>query len=58
MGDLNKHNFSISTSICPKGDLNEYKTVISTSRHINLLYKFMKDYDICYCISVTVICLL
>ena len=55
---MNKHNFAISTSICPKGDLNKYKSVISTSRHISLLYKFMINSNICYCTSVTVICLL
>ena len=40
------------------GDLNKYKSAISTSRHISLLYEFMINADICYCISVTVICLL
>ena len=58
MGDLNKHNFSTSTSICPTGDLNKYKSVISTSRQISLLYEFMINSNICYCTSVTVICLL
>ena len=57
-GDLNKHNCAISTSICPTGDLNKYKSVISTSRHISLLYEFMINSNICYCTSVTVICLL
>ena len=58
MGDLNQYNFSISTSIHPTGDLNKYKSVISTSRHISLLYEFMLNSNICYCTSVTVICLL
>ena len=52
---------TISTSISsvtPTGDLNKYKSAISISRCISLLYEFMKSSDICYCISVTVICLL
>ena len=40
------------------GDLNKYKPAISTSMCISLLYEFMENYDICYCISVIVICLL
>ena len=58
MGDLNKHKSAISTSICPMGDLNKYKSAISTSRSISLLYEFMINSNICYCIFVTVICLL
>ena len=53
MGDLNKYNFAIRTSICPTRDLNKYKSVISTSRHISLLYEFMK-----ILISVIVKCFL
>ena len=58
-GDLNKYKSAISTSISsvtPMGDLNKYKSAISTNMCINLLYEFMKNYDICYCIYVTVIC--
>ena len=40
------------------GDLNKYKPAISTSMCISLLYEFMENYDICYCISVIVIWLL
>ena len=54
---MNKYKFAISTSMCPTGDLNKYKSAISTRMCISLLYEFMKNYDICYCISVTVICL-
>ena len=67
-GDPNKYKSAISTSMCPTrdpnkyksaiGDLNKYKSVISTSMCISLLYEFMNNSDICYCISVTVICLL
>ena len=57
-GDLNKYKFVISTSICPTGDLNKYKSAISISMCISFLYAFMNNFDICYCISVTVICLL
>ena len=57
-GDLNKDKSTISTSMCPTGDLNKYKSGISTSMCISLLYAFMKNYDICYCISVTATCLL
>ena len=57
-GDLNKYKSTISTSMCPMGDLNKYKSAISTSRCVNFLYEFMNNYDICYCIFVTVICLL
>ena len=39
------------------GDLNKYKSVISTSICTSLLYEFMNNFDICYCISVIVICL-
>ena len=56
--DLNKYKSAISTSMCPTGDLNKYKSAISTSMCISLLYEFMKNYYICYCIYVTVICLL
>ena len=56
--DLNKYKSAISTSMCPTGDLNKYKFAISTSMCISLLYEFVNNYDICYCISVTVICLL
>ena len=72
IGDLNKYKSSISTSMCPIGDLkssistsmcptkdlNKYKSAISTSICMSLLYKFMENSDIRYCISVTVICLL
>ena len=44
--------------ITPIGDLNMYKFAISTSMCISLLYEFMKNFDICYCISSTIICLL
>ena len=57
-GDLNKYKSSISVSMCHMGDLNKYKPAISTSMCISLLYEFIKIYDICYCISVSVICLL
>ena len=57
-GDLNKYKSTINTSMCPMGDLNKYKSVISTSMCISLLYEFMKNSYICYCISVTAICLL
>ena len=57
-GDLNKYKSVISTSICPTRYLNKYKSTISTSMCISLLYEFMKNYDIFYCISVIVICLL
>ena len=46
------------SSVTPTGDMNTYKSAISTSRCISFLYEFMKNYDICYCISVTVTCLL
>ena len=55
-GELNKYKSAISTSMCSTGDLNKYKSVISTSMCISLLYEFMKNSDICYCISVTIIC--
>ena len=45
-------------SVTPTEDLNKYKSIISTSMCISLLYEFMKNYDICYYIFVTVICLL
>ena len=45
-------------SIITTGDLNKHKSSISTSRHISLLHEFMINSDICYCISITVICLL
>ena len=44
--------------VTPTGDPNKYKSAISTSMCISLLYEFMKNYDIFYCIFVTVICLL
>ena len=44
--------------VIPTGDLNKYKSAISTSMCISLLYEFMKNSDICYCIYVTVICLM
>ena len=56
--ELNKYKYAISTSMCPTGNLNKYKFAISTSICISLLYEFMKTYDICYYIFVTVICLL
>ena len=46
------------SSITPTGDLNKYKFDITTSMCISLLYEFMKNSDICYCIPVNVICLL
>ena len=46
------------SSVTPTGDMNKYKSAISTSRCISLLYEFMENSDICYCISVTVTCLL
>ena len=46
------------SSVTPTGDLNKYKSAISTCMCISLLYEFMKNSDICYCISITVICLL
>ena len=46
------------SSVTPMGDLDKYKSAISTSRCISLLYEFMINFDICYCISVTIICLL
>ena len=47
-------SLSISISfVTPTGDLNKYKSVISTSMCISLLYEFMK-----ILISVTVMCLL
>ena len=46
------------SSVTPKGDLNKYKSTTSTSMCISLLYEFMKNSNICYCIFVTVICLL
>ena len=50
-------SISIS-SVTPTGDLNKPKSAISTSMCISLLYDFVKNYDICYCIYVIVICLL
>ena len=51
-------NLGISiSSVTPTGDLNKYKSAISTSICISLLYEFMINPDIYYCISVTVICL-
>ena len=46
------------SSVTPTGDLNKYKSAISTSMCISLLYEFMNNSDICYCISIIVICLL
>ena len=45
------------SSVTPTGDLNKYKSAISISMCISLLYEFMNNYDICYYIYVTVICL-
>ena len=56
-GDLSKYKSAISTSMCISL-LYEFKFSISTSMRIRLLYEYMKNSDICYCISVTVICLL
>ena len=56
--ELNKYKSVISTSMCPMGDMNKYKFAISASMGISWLYEFMNISDICYCISVTVICLL
>ena len=44
--------------VTPTGDLNKYKSAIRTSICISLLYEFMINPDICYCISVIVKCLL
>ena len=60
---LYKYKFAKSISIrinsvTPTGDLNKHKYAISTSRHISLLHEFMINSYICYCTSVTVICLL
>ena len=44
------------SSVTPTGDLNKYKFAISISMCISLLYEFMKNSDICYCIFVTVRC--
>ena len=44
-------------SVTPTGDMNKYILAISKSMCISLLYEFMKNSDICYYISVTVICL-
>ena len=57
-GEPNKYKSAISTSMCPTGDLNKYKSAISTSMCVSLLYEFMNNYDICYCISVSILCLL
>ena len=46
------------SSVTPTRDLNKYKSTVSTRMCISLLYELMRNYDICYCISVTVICLL
>ena len=46
------------SSVTPTEDLNKYKSAISTIMCISLLYEFMKNFDIFYCISVTVICLM
>ena len=59
--DPNKYKSAISTSICyvtPTRDMNKYKSAMTTSMCINLLYEFMINSDICYCISIIVICLL
>ena len=45
------------SSVTPMGDLNKYKSAINISRCISLLYEVMINSDICYCLSVTVICL-
>ena len=41
------------SSVTSTRDLDKYKSVISTSMRISLLYEFMKNYDIYYCIFVT-----
>ena len=46
------------SSVTPTGNLNKYKSVISISMFISLLYEFMNNSDICYYIFVIVICLL
>ena len=46
------------SSITHTGDLNKYKPTISTSMCISLLYEFMINSNICYRVSITVICLL
>ena len=38
--------------VTPTGDLNKYKFAISISMCISLFYKFMKNSNICYCISI------
>ena len=42
------------SSVTPTGDLNKYKSNISASMYISLLYEFMKNSDICYCYMSTV----
>ena len=37
----------------PKGDLNKYRIVISTSTCISLLYEFIMNLDICYCYMIS-----
>ena len=34
------------SSVTPTGDLNKYKSAISTGMCISLLYEFMKNFDI------------
>ena len=65
-GDLNKYKLCSTyeylrkcvSSVNLMGDLNKYKSSISTSMCISLLYEFMKNSNIFYCIFVTIICLL
>ena len=42
------------SSVTPTGDLNKYKSAISTSMCISLLCEFMINSDICYCYMLTV----
>ena len=58
MGDLNKYKSAISKNMCPTEDMNKYKSTIGTNMCISLLYELMENFDICYCIFVTVTCLL
>ena len=41
-------------SVIPTGNLDKYKSAISTSICISLLYEFIKNSDICYCYMLSV----
>ena len=48
-----------SIYVTPMGDLNKYKSAISTSMCISLVYEFMKNFlylllYICYCYMLTI----